>query len=98
MHYYSGSRHALLNIGATTTVKHDLDLIFVCRADVYMWHYPQGSCLLDVYFDFGHILGNVAVAAKAAGTSHPVIAHSPLDVVNLPPGAMLLVTVAVNKQ
>lgn len=98
MHYYSGSRHALLHIGVTPPAKHDIELIFVCRADVYMWRYPQGSCLLDVYFDFGHILGNVAIAATAAGIGHPIIAHSPLDMLNLPPGAMLLGTVAVNKR
>lgn len=97
VHYYSGSHHALLHIAVTTHTEYDIELIFVCRADVYMWRYPHGSCLLDVYFDLGHILGNVAIAAKVAGLRHLVVTHSPLDMADLPPGAIVLATVHVNK-
>lgn len=92
-YYYSGSRHSLLHIGEKNNLGVDLAMTFFCRADVYMWRYPQGSCLLDVYLDFGHILGNISISAKTTELDTPVLITRKEDEKNLPIGAVTLGTI-----
>lgn len=92
-YYYTGSRHALLSTGSTTFSEFDLAMTFICRSDVYMWRYPYGSCLLDAYLDFGHIIGNLALAAPIAGVDLPRLINQQTEDFQNPVGAMTLGTV-----
>lgn len=75
LYYYDCARHALIAVEkGLSKFEGDLRFHVMVRAEVYMWRYPYGSCLLDVYFDLGHTISNMALIAK---------------VLNLPPPTML---------
>ncbi|WP_139112097.1 hypothetical protein [Acidithiobacillus thiooxidans] len=77
--YYDCARHVLVNT-EENIAKQDvaLRIHLVPRVGVYMWRYPYGSCLLDLYFDVGHVVGNLALAAHAQGLEPPKVEISSL--------------------
>lgn len=68
--YYSSLEHELLEIEAPDLLipgTNTLRIFF--RPSVYMWRYETSACLIDVYFDLGHVLSVLGFATHLYGVS-----------------------------
>lgn len=78
--YYDCAGHALVDIGLEADdgpVGQEISIHLCMRAEVYMWRYQSGNCLVDVYLDVGHVIANMAIAATLLGLKRPrLMPHS----------------------
>lgn len=74
--YYDCASHALVDIGIEAddgSVEQGMSIHLCMRAEAYMWRYQSGNCLVDVYLDGGHVIGNMALAAALIGLERPLL-------------------------
>lgn len=45
----------------------------VIRPDVYMWRYNTSYCLFDIYYDIGHIIGNLKIIQSFINHQHNIV-------------------------
>jgi hypothetical protein len=77
-HYYDCGNHTLYLVDHHTfdnTGAIHLDLYI--RPEVYMWRYPVGTCLADIYLELGHGLGNLSLGCLCLGIANPRISEVP---------------------
>ncbi|MBG0807934.1 hypothetical protein IY145_00615 [Methylosinus sp. H3A] len=73
-YYYNCVQHSLVHISGTTCNSGNERIsISICfRPEIYMWRYESGQCLFDIYYDIGHVIGNMKLAAQMLNVEYVI--------------------------